>query len=167
MPVRSRHLLLREGELARQPLVAAGLLHAGQLQALQVLDDGHLHGLLVGNRPHYGGNGLMAELAHRLPAPLAGHDLIAPARHRTHHDGLQQADRLDGSRQVVEPAERHGARLIRIAVQAVERDVLDRLAGEKVRRWGGRRGSGRGRSRRRCRDAKQGLQAATKNFALV
>jgi len=163
-----RHLLLGEAELARQPVIAAGLLHGGQVQALQVFHDGHLHGLLVGNRAHHRGDGLMVEHARSFAAALAGNDLIASACYRPHHDGLQHAYGLNGSGQLVERGrvERNGARLVRVAVEVVEQNLPQHLAGAIARRCGVRSGRNRGRSMRHVPRRKQGLQAAAKNFAL-
>ena len=51
------HLLLGEAELAGEALVGAGLLDRIEVLALEVLDDGDLHRLLVGDLTDDGGDG--------------------------------------------------------------------------------------------------------------
>ena len=60
-----RHLLLGHMELARQPLKRPRLLHRVQVGALQVLDDGDLHRLLVGNLAQNRRNGRSCRQAAR------------------------------------------------------------------------------------------------------
>ena len=86
------------------------------------------------------------------PTALAGDDLVAAAGNRPDHDGLHHAHGLDGRSQFVERGriERRGARLIRIAVELVERDMVDLVGvgpGSGRRRDGSVRNVSRGKQR--------------------
>ena len=72
-----RHLLLGEAEFAGEALVGAGLLDGVEILALEVLDDGDLHGLLVGDLADDGGDGGFAGALGGEPAALSGDELEA------------------------------------------------------------------------------------------
>ena len=82
------HLVLGEAEVAAQALEGARLLDRVEVLAQQVLDDGHLHGLLVGDVADERGDGGEAGLARGFPAALAGDDLVVAAGDGAHHDRL-------------------------------------------------------------------------------
>jgi hypothetical protein len=87
------HLLLGHVELAREPLEGARLLHRVQVGALQILDDGDLHRLLVGDLAQNGRDGLLAGQLRGPPAPLAGDKLEAAIGLRADQDRLHHAVR--------------------------------------------------------------------------
>src|ERR1019366_1961383 len=70
-----RHLLLGEAEFAGEAMKGAGLLDRIEVLALEVLDDGDFHGLLVGDLADDGGDGGNACALGGEPAALAGDEL--------------------------------------------------------------------------------------------
>ena len=91
-----RHLLLRQAEVATQPLERARLLHGIQIGALQVFDDGHLHRLLVGYLSNDRRNRRFARQLRRQPAPLTRDQLVAALGQRTHHNRLHNTVKRNG-----------------------------------------------------------------------
>src|SRR5579885_3881278 len=65
-----RDLLVRHLEFAAQTLEGARLLYRVQVGALKILDDGHLHRLLIRELAHSCRHHLLAGSYRRPPAPL-------------------------------------------------------------------------------------------------
>jgi hypothetical protein len=123
-----RDLLLGHVELAREPFEGAGLLHRVQVGALQILDDGDLHRLLVGNLAQNCRDHLLAGQLRGPPAPLAGDQLEAAIGLRADKNRLHHAigdDRRGQLGQLL--LIHHGAGLKGVAVDLVDGN-LARLA---------------------------------------
>ena len=105
------------------------MLVAVQVLALQVFDDRHLRGLLVGDVADERGNLRFAGELRSFRAPRAGNQKIAAVLAGTHHDGLDDAVSLDGVGQLLQLFFRNfGARLVRIAVNLVHGQVQNGVA---------------------------------------
>ena len=123
-----RHLLLGEAEFAGEALVGAGLLDGIEILALEVLDDGDLHGLLVGDLADDGGDGGFAGALGGEPAALSGDELEASAD-GADGDGLDDAGDLDGFGEFVEGGfVEVGSGLVGIAVDELDGEVADGIA---------------------------------------
>ena len=97
------------------------LFQAIQILPLQVLDNGHLRRLLVGDLAHDRRNRLFARELGRAAAPLAEDQNITSILARTHHDRLHYPIGADGFRQLLQHLRvKPIARLIRILLDIVE-----------------------------------------------
>ncbi len=124
-----RHLLLGEAEFAGEALVGAGLLDRIEILALEVLDDGDLHRLLVGDLADDGRDGGFSGALRGEPAALAGDELVASGM-LADGDGLNDAGDLDGVGEFVEgDIVEMGSGLVRIAVDQFDGKVADDFAG--------------------------------------
>ena len=129
-PDAGREVLLGERELVHQLAIGAGRLHRVEVLALEVLDEGELELLPVGELPNDRRDALQAGHAGCANAPLAGDELVAVDRlgdeDRLDHAVL--ADALGEAREgvVVHPQ----ARLARVLADPRERD-LDRAGGRR------------------------------------
>ncbi len=103
-----RHLLLGHMELARKALEGSRLFHRVQIGALQVLDDGDFHRLLIGDLAQDCRHSLLAGQLRGAPAALAGNQLEAAASQGTNKDGLNYAVCRDGCGQLGELILIHG-----------------------------------------------------------
>ena len=124
------HLFLGHLEVLAKAMIGAGLLHGVQVGALQVLDDGHLHRLLIGHFADDGWDGFFAGACGGQPAALAGDELVAvlPAS-RLHDNRLDDSGGGDGLGQLGELGfVEVGAGLEGVAVDLLEGD-FQRLAG--------------------------------------
>src|SRR5208282_1306685 len=123
-----RHLFLSHAELPRKPVKRPCLLHGIQIGALQILDDGDLHRLLIRHLPQNRGNRFLPRHGGGPPAPLAGNQLETAICLRPHQDRLDHAVRGNRSRKLgkrilIDPR----PRLIGIGIDLFEQD-LERLA---------------------------------------
>ncbi len=119
------HLLLGEAEVAGEALVGAGLLDRVEVLALEVLDDGDLHRLLVGDLADDGGDGGFAGALGGEPAALSGDELEASGV-LADGDGLDDSGDLDGVGEFVEGGfVEVGAGLVGIAVDELDGKVAD------------------------------------------
>ncbi len=127
----ARDLLLGEAELVLQPVEGLRLLDGVELLPLDVLDEGQLEELLVGDVAHGDRDGGEAGRLRRPQAPLPRDDLVALAP-PPHEDRLHDAALADRCGELGEPGGVDGrARLERVRVEGPDGD-LD----------GGRRGRG-------------------------
>ena len=165
-----RHLLLGEAEFAGEALVGAGLLDGIEVLALEVLDDGDLHGLLVGDLADDGGDGGFAGALGGEPAALSGDELEAFAD-GADGDGLDDAGDLDGFGELVEGGfVEVGAGLVGIAVDELDGNVADGVAcgqlGSGVSAGLGWRGVA-GRALEAAGGGEKGFEAASEGFSFV
>ena len=157
------HLLLGEAEIAGEALVGAGLLDRVEVLALEVLDDGDLHRLLVGDLADDGGDGGFAGALGGEPAALAGDELEASGV-LADGDGLDDAGDLDGVGEFVEgDFVEVGAGLVGIAVDELDGNVADEFTGGLLGE-GGVSGDGRLDA---SRGGKKGVEAASEGFSFV
>ena len=110
-------LLVREAELFHQPLQALGFFQRIEVFALDVLDERHGGGGLVGHVAHQHGHGIEARQSGGAKPPLARDDFVfarvVATRQAPHQNGLHDALGLDRLGQLVESALVHaGARLV-------------------------------------------------------
>jgi hypothetical protein len=124
---RLRRLFVRELELGDQALQALRLLQRVQVLALQVLDQRHHRGGLVGHLAHQHRHFFEPGQARGAHAAFAGDDLVAPLGRRAdgpHQHRLHHALRLDALGQLVERALVHArAWLVLAGLQAFELQV--------------------------------------------
>jgi hypothetical protein len=104
---------VRHGELVDEALKARGFFERIEVFTLNILDQRHGQGCVVGNfadlNRHFGQTGDLAGA----PAALAGDDLVAAIGYRPHEDRLHYALGADRGGQLFERAWVHaGARLI-------------------------------------------------------
>jgi hypothetical protein len=162
--------LVRDAELADEPVERPRFLERVQVLALDVLDERHRDGGFIGHAPDDGGHGLEARDLGRAPPAFARDDLVALrlARcgtvHRTHDDGLHDALRLDRRRQLFQGFLAHvHARLVFAPLQQIDREIgqliARKLRGRRCRSvWRGCRPRGGFRPPRDL--SQQGLEAA-------
>ena len=89
-------------ELAGESVEGAGLLHGIEVSALEVLNDGDLHGLLVGDLAEDGGDGGLAGALRGEPATLAGDELEAATSQAADEDGLNDTIGADAGGELFE-----------------------------------------------------------------
>jgi hypothetical protein len=124
-----RRLLVRELELVDQALDALRLLERIEVLALDVLDQRHRRGGLVGHVLHEHRHFVEAGNACGTHAALAGDDLEALGPDRSHEHRLHHALRLDALGQLVERAFVHArARLVLAGLQLVEAQRVRRVS---------------------------------------
>ena len=139
---RVRRLLMRDAELADEALERARFFQRVEIFALDVFDERHRDGGFIGHAANDGRNGGEAGDLRGTPAAFAGDDFVAlrfagrGAIDGAHHDGLDDALRLDGCRQFFERFLAHvDARLVLASLQQVERQVGEFVTGQLRRRW--------------------------------
>src|ERR1700733_9485667 len=153
-----RHLFLRHFELVAQAIVGTGLFHGVQVGALQILNDRHLHRLLVGNVTQDCRHGSLAGQFGGEPAAFAGDQLEAIVGQWPNQNRLYYAGRRNRGREFLESIlVDAAARLERISLNLVDWN-FPRLALV----WWWRRRGGRG-SRGKSRTTwKQGFKTLAK-----
>ncbi len=125
-----RHLLLGHLELAGEALEGAGLFHGIEVGALQVLDDGDLHRLLIGDLAQDGRNGGFARQLGGSPAALPGNELEAAVVLGPDQDGLHHPVGGDGGGKLLQLLVIDvGAGLERVAIDLVDGDLARFAAG--------------------------------------
>ena len=116
--------------LLEQHPVAPGLLDGVEVLALEVFDQGQLHGLAVVGLDHEHGDFIQSRQPRGAPAALTGDDLIVFPRQLPHRQRLQDAVGRDGIGQglqglVVEAR----AGLLRVGLHPLDGDLLHAGAG--------------------------------------
>ena len=158
------HLLLGEAEVAGEALEGAGLLDRVEVLALEILNDGDLHRLLVGDLADDGGDGGLAGALRGEPAALAGDELEASGV-LADGDGLDDSGDLDGIGELVEgDFVEVGAGLVGIAVDQLDGNVRGRISAGGLLRGCGWRGNGRLDA---AGGGKKGFEAASEGFSFV
>ena len=93
-----RHFFLRQVEHVHQLCVGVGFFQWVQVLPLEILDQSHRHGFLVGQFPNHYRHFVHAQHSRCTPAAFAGDDLIIQPQ-RTHQNGLDHAVLLNRIRQ--------------------------------------------------------------------
>jgi len=107
------YLLLGEVEFLLQAGEGVGLLNRVEILALDILDQRHGNGGLIGDIPHQGGHLVEASHLGGAPATFPGDDFVAVWSQRTHHNGLHDALAADRLGQLLEGFRVHiAARLV-------------------------------------------------------
>src|SRR5215467_722490 len=115
---------LRQVKFIHQPLERARSLHGVQVFALDVFDERHLEGKLVGNLPDDGGDSVQTCALCGTPATFAG-DELKSGTDWADNQGLNDAARFDGARKFVESLlMKSRARLIRARLDQVNINFL-------------------------------------------
>jgi len=126
-----------QAELLDQPQQRPRLLQRVQIFALNVLDERHGDGGLVGHLADYRGNVRKPRHLCRAPPALAGDDFVAlrfsriTMRQRPHQDRLHQTLRLDRIGELAQGFRAHvHARLILAPLQQIQGKVRQAVAGQ-------------------------------------
>ena len=90
--------LLGQAIVLDEGAVACSFLHGVQVLPLEILDQSHRHGFLVGQFPNHHRHFVHAQHSRCTPAAFAGDDLIIQPQ-RTHQNGLDHAVLLNRIRQ--------------------------------------------------------------------
>ena len=123
------NLLLGQIKFFAQQPESFRLFQTIQVLSLQVFDDGHLGGLLLGDPPHDRRHRFFSRHLRRPAAPLAQNQYIAPCFfRRTHHHGLHHSIHANGIGQLLEQLLiKQIPRLIRILVNMIKGDVAHHI----------------------------------------
>ena len=128
-------LFLGQSEIAAEFGKCRRLLDAIQVLPLQVFDDSHFRGLLVGNAAHNRRNRRLPRQFRSPAAPFAENQNEASVYAGTHHHGLDHSSRANRIRQFFKRFSTEvGAGLVRILVDQFDRDLNDRIASVRQRR---------------------------------
>jgi hypothetical protein len=94
------HLLLGHVELSGETLKGTCLFHGVEVGALEILNDGDFHRLLIGDLAKDCGDSCLPGSPGRTPAAFSCDELKAAIGEWAHQDGLDYAVRSDGSGQL-------------------------------------------------------------------
>ncbi|MCY1180005.1 hypothetical protein D9M73_204320 [compost metagenome] len=118
-------MLLGQLELLLQALQGYGLFDRVEVFALDVLDQRHGYGGLIGHIANHGRDLVQAGLLAGTPTTFAGDDLVAIIADRANHDRLHHALVLDRLRQFFQRLRIHvTAWLVLAALNDIKRQVL-------------------------------------------
>src|SRR5262249_37910732 len=121
----SCNLLLGKSEFPAESFKSASLLHRVQVFALQVLDDGDLHRLLVGDLADGSGYGGSSGPLRGEPASLSRHEMESPIGRGTQDNRLNYTARAYGIGQLFEGFFVDAAAcLVRVGIDQIERDFM-------------------------------------------